>query len=187
MEAELFRARKIESVGVLAGGIAHDFNNLLTGILGNISFAKLLVSGDAKAVARLMEAEKACQRATALTHQLLTFAKGGLPVRQTITLAPLLTESVTFALRGAKVRGTFRIAADLWPVDADTGQMSQVFQNVVLNAVQAMPAGGSLEVRAGNVVLGADASVPLPEGRYTTIAVQDHGCGIPREVLPQIL
>ena len=99
-------------------------------------------------MARLTEAEKACQRATALTQQLLTFAKGGSPVRQTVPLAPLLTESITFALRGTRVRGTFRIADDLWPVDADTGQMSQVFQNVALNAVQAMPEGGTVEVWA---------------------------------------
>jgi PAS domain S-box-containing protein len=186
MEEELLRARKIESVGVLAGGIAHDFNNLLTGILGNISLAKLLVSGDAKAVTRLTEAEKACQRATALTQQLLTFAKGGAPVLQTVSLTQLLTESVTFALRGTRVCGNLRVADDLWPVDADTGQMSQVFQNVVLNAVQAMPEGGTVEVRADNVVLGADSSLPLPEGRYIKIVMQDHGCGIPRDVLPKI-
>jgi two-component system cell cycle sensor histidine kinase/response regulator CckA len=185
-EAELLRAQKLESIGVLAGGIAHDFNNLLTGILGNISLAKLLVSTDAKVVARLTEAEKACQRATALTQQLLTFAKGGAPVRQTVSLAPLLTDSITFALRGSNVRADFRIAADLWPVDADSGQMSQVLHNVVLNAAQAMPGGGTVEVRADNVVLGAGASLSLPEGRYIKIAVQDHGCGMPRDVLPKI-
>jgi PAS domain S-box-containing protein len=185
-EAELLRARKLESLGVLAGGIAHDFNNLLTGILGNISLAKLLVGADAKVVARLTEAEKACRRATALTQQLLTFAKGGAPVRQTVSLAHLLTESITFALRGSNVRADFRIAEDLWPVDADSGQMSQVLHNVVLNAVQAMPRGGTIEVRADNVILGAGASLPLPQGHYITIAVQDHGCGIPTDVLPKI-
>jgi two-component system, cell cycle sensor histidine kinase and response regulator CckA len=137
-------------------------------------------------VARLTEAEKACQRATALTQQLLTFAKGGAPVRQTVSLAPLLTESITFALRGANVRGDFRIAADLWPVDADTGQMGQVLHNVVLNAVQAMPGGGTVEVRADNVIHAAGASLPLPEGRYLKVAVQDHGCGMPTDVLPKI-
>jgi signal transduction histidine kinase len=199
MEEELLRARKMESVGVLAGGIAHDFNNLLTGILGNISLVKLLVSADAKAVARLTEAEKACQRATALTQQLLTFAKGGAPVRQTVSLAHLITESVTFALRGTRLRGDFCIAADLWPVDADAGQISQVLHNVALNAVQAMPEGGTVEVRADNVVLGADspfgatasaqggsAALPLPQGRYVKLAVQDHGYGIPSDMLPKI-
>ncbi len=108
-------------------------------------------------------------------------------MRQTVALAPLLTESITFALRGTRIRGSFRLADALWPVDADTGQMSQVFQNVALNAVQAMPAGGSVEVQADNVVLGAGgASLPLPKGRYISIIVQDHGCGIPREVLPKI-
>jgi signal transduction histidine kinase/ActR/RegA family two-component response regulator len=185
-EAELLRVRKLESVGVLAGGIAHDFNNLLTGILGNISLAKLLVGTEAKVVARLAEAEKACQRAAALTQQLLTFAKGGAPTRQTISLAHLLTESITFALRGSSVRGDFRIADDLWPVDADIGQMSQVLHNVVLNAVQALPESGTIVVRADNVVLAAGAALPLPQGRYIKMAVQDHGCGIPTDVLPKI-
>jgi PAS domain S-box-containing protein len=186
IEEELLRAGKIESIGVLAGGIAHDFNNLLTGILGNISLIKLWAGADAKVVARLTEAEKACQRATALTQQLLTFAKGGAPVRQTVALASLLTESITFALRGTRVRGDFRIAHDLWPVDADTGQMDQVLHNVVLNAVQAMPGGGTVAVQADNAILGADSPLPLPEGRYIKIAVQDHGCGIASDVLPKI-
>jgi PAS domain S-box-containing protein len=186
MEEELLRARKIESVGVLAGGIAHDFNNLLTGIMGNISLAKLLAESHSKIVARLTEAEKACERATALTHQLLTFAKGGAPVRQTVSLAELLHESVGFALHGAKVRGDLHLAEDLWPVDVDAGQINQVLHNVVLNAVQAMPAGGRLTVRAENVMLGVDDALPLPEGRYIKIAVQDHGCGIPKDLLANI-
>jgi len=129
MEAELFRARKIESVGVLAGGIAHDFNNLLTGILGNISLAKRLAGEQQTIVRRLAEAEKACERATALTYQLLTFAKGGAPLRETVSLRELLVESVGFALHGANVRAEFHMATDLWPVDIDAGQISQVLHN----------------------------------------------------------
>jgi signal transduction histidine kinase len=186
MEDELLKARKIESVGVLAAGIAHDFNNLLTGILGYVSLAQMVATTDAQVMAYLSAAEQACQRATALTQQLLTFAKGGAPVRHTGSIVELLKESVSFVLRGANVRCDLQIAADLWPVDVDPGQMNQVIDNVVLNAVQAMPGGGTVQVWADNVVLAADVPFPLPEGRYVKITVQDYGCGIPKEVLSNI-
>ena len=186
MEDELLKARKIKSVGVLAAGIAHDFNNLLTGILGYVSLAKVVAQTDAKVVAYLTAAEQACQRATALTQQLLTFAKGGAPVRHTVSLVELLKECVGFVLRGANVRGDIQIAADLWPVDVDAGQINQVIHNVVLNAMQAMPGGGTVQVRAENVALAAGVPFPLPEGRYVKITVQDPGCGIPKEVLSNI-
>src|SRR5215510_100115 len=186
MEDELLKARKIKSVGVLAAGIAHDFNNFLTGILGNISLAKLLIKTDTTVMGYLTEAEKACQRATTLTHQLLTFAKGGAPVRHTVSIVELLQESVGFVLHGANIRGDLQIAEDLWPVDVDAGQINQVINNVVLNAVQAMPDGGAIQVQANNVVLGTDATIALPEGRYAKITVQDYGCGIPSEVRSNI-
>ena len=186
MEDELLKARKIKSVGVLAAGIAHDFNNLLTGILGYVSLAKVVAQTDAKVVAYLTAAEQACQRATALTQQLLTFAKGGAPVRHTVSLVELLKACVGFVLRGANVRGDIQIAADLWPVDVDAGQINQVIHNVVLNAMQAMPGGGTVQVRAENVALAAGVPFPLPEGQYVKITVQDPGCGIPKEVLANI-
>ena len=186
MEDELLKARKIKSVGVLAAGIAHDFNNLLTGILGYVSLAKVVAQTDAKVVAYLTAAEQACQRATALTQQLLTFAKGGAPVRHTVSLVELLKACVDFVLRGANVRGDIQIAADLWPVDVDAGQINQVIHNVVLNAMQAMPGGGTVQVRAENVALAAGVPFPLPEGQYVKITVQDPGCGIPKEVLANI-
>jgi len=186
MEEELLKARKIKSVGVLAAGIAHDFNNLLTGILGYVSLAKMVAQTDAKVAAYLSEAEQACQRATALTQQLLTFAKGGAPVRHTISLVELLQECIGFVLRGANVRRDLQTAADLWPVDVDAGQINQVIHNVVLNAMQAMPGGGTVQVRAENVVLAAGVPFPLPEGQYVKITVQDSGCGIPKEVLANI-
>ena len=186
MEDELLKARKIKSVGVLAAGIAHDFNNLLTGILGYVSLAKVVAQTDAKVVAYLTAAEQACQRATALTQQLLTFAKGGAPVRHTVSLVELLRECVGFVLRGANVRGDIQTAADLWPVDVDAGQINQVIHNIVLNAMQAMPGGGTVQVRAENVVLAAGVPFPLPEGRYVKITVQDSGRGIPKEVLSNI-
>jgi signal transduction histidine kinase len=186
MEEELLKARKIESVGVLAAGIAHDFNNLLTGILGYVSLAKVVARPNANVIAYLTEAEQACQRATALTQQLLTFAKGGAPVRHTVSMVELLKESVGFALRGANVRSDLQIAANLWPVDVDAGQINQVIHNIVLNAVQAMPGGGTIQVWADNVVLEAGVPFPLPEGRHVKITVQDYGCGIPKEVLSNI-
>ncbi len=186
MEDELLKARKIKSVGVLAAGIAHDFNNLLTGILGYVSLAKVVAQTDAKVVAYLTAAEQACQRATALTQQLLTFAKGGAPVRHTVSLVELLKECVDFVLRGANVRGDIQIAADLWAVNVDAGQINQVIHNVVLNAMQAMPGGGTVQMRAENVILAAGVPFPLPEGRYVKITVQDSGCGIPTEVLANI-
>jgi PAS domain S-box-containing protein len=186
MEEALLRARKIESVGVLAGGIAHDFNNMLTALMGNISLAKMFVDPDDKVFARLMEAEKACDRAATLAHQLLTFSKGGSPVRHTVSIAELLTESTDFALRGSNVHCDLAIPADLCPVDVDAGQIHQVLHNVVLNAAQAMPDGGSVQVRAANILVRLGAALPLKEGRYITMSVQDHGCGIPDDVLPNI-
>lgn len=186
LEDALFRARKIESVGVLAGGIAHDFNNLLTGIMGNISLAKLFGEADARVVQRLTEAEHACQRATALTHQLLTFSRGGAPVRHAVSIRELLHESVGFALRGANVRGDVVLPDEIWPADIDAGQISQVIHNIVLNAVQAMPEGGSVQVRAENIALTTTSALPLQAGRYIKITVRDHGEGIPADVLPTI-
>jgi PAS domain S-box-containing protein len=191
LEEEVLRARKIESVGILAGGIAHDLNNLLTGILGNISLAMTwLTSSDRmsqdKIVERLAEAEMACQRATVLTQQLLTFAKGGAPVRQTVAIADLLHEVTAFTLRGANVRADFAIAKDLWPVDADAGQMYQVVHNVVLNAVQSMPDGGVIQVQADNLnTPPTDLMLPLQQIPYVKIAIRDHGCGIEPGVLAE--
>jgi PAS domain S-box-containing protein len=186
LENEVLRAQKVESVGVLAGGLAHDFNNLLTGIMGNISLARRFAVQQNRVVERLTEAENACQRATALTHQLLTFAKGGIPIRETVSMADLLTESATFAVRGSKVRVDFTIADDLWPGNIDSGQISQVIHNVVLNAVQAMPAGGYIQIAAENSMVCAGEVPTLPEGRYVKLGIHDNGSGIPAEVLPNI-
>lgn len=186
LESELLRAQKVESVGVLAGGIAHDFNNLLTGIMGNLSLAKRFAASQDRVVVRLTEAENACQRATALTYQLLTFAKGGVPIRETVSIAELLTESATFAVRGSKVRVDVTIAEDIWPGNVDGGQVSQVIHNVVLNAVQAMPEGGHIQVAAENCVVHGGEVPTLRGGNYVKITVHDDGDGIPAEVLPNI-
>ncbi|RMG50641.1 MAG: hybrid sensor histidine kinase/response regulator, partial [Acidobacteria bacterium] len=186
MEAELLKAQKLESLGLLAGGIAHDFNNFLMAILGNISLARLEADSPENLSERLMAAERACLRAKDLTQQLLTFSKGGTPIRKLTSIAELIKESAEFVLRGSNVRCQFSIADDLWPVEIDIGQMSQVIQNLIINADQASPNGGTITIRAQNVTLDEGDVPPLKAGRYVKIAIEDHGIGIPREHLSKI-
>ena len=186
LDDELARAGKLESIGVLAGGIAHDFNNLLTGILANLSLAKLSVPPSEKLHRRLMEAEKASLRARELTQQLLTFAKGGAPIRKLTTLGGLLKEAAGFTLVGTNVRAEFDIPDDLWPAEVDAGQISQVIQNLVLNAQQAMPQGGTVRVRAEGMLVSLDSGLPLAEGRYLRLSIGDQGAGIPEEHLAKV-
>jgi PAS domain S-box-containing protein len=186
MEVEIMKAQKLESLGVLAGGIAHDFNNLLTGIMGNISLAKLYVKPEEKAYARLGEAEKACDLTKDLTRQLLTFAKGGAPVKKVESMSRIIMDSAGFVLRGSNVRCAFSLPDDLWDVEVDGGQMSQVINNLIINADQAMPDGGKIDIHAENITLGHDGNLQLPEGRYVHISIRDQGIGIPVEILPNI-
>ena len=186
METEILKNQKLETVGIFAGGIAHDFNNILTGILGSISLAKIYVKQEDKVIEKLNEAEKASIRAKGLTEQLLTFSRGGSPIRKAASIDELLKESVHFGLSGSNVKGEFDIAADLWPADVDEGQLNQVINNLVINAVQAMPTGGTLWITAGNIHVTMDSHVPLPKGRYVKITVKDDGIGIPRENLSKI-
>jgi signal transduction histidine kinase/CheY-like chemotaxis protein len=186
MEKEMQKMEKLESLGVLAGGIAHDFNNILTAILGNVSLAKIPARSDEKIIKRLTDAEKACERAKDLTQQLLTFAKGGAPIKKTADIAELIRDTAGFALRGSNVRSEISIANDLWAVDVDEGQISQVIHNLVINADQAMPQGGILKLRAKNVRLDSQKAIPLPEGNYIAIAIIDQGVGIPKEYVAKI-
>jgi len=186
LEAEIQKIETLESVGILAGGIAHDFNNILAAILGNISLAKMLLPPGAKAYIKLEEAEKASYRARELTAQLLTFSMGGTPVRKTASISILLRESAGFALRGSNVTIDFSIAEDLSQVDVDQGQIGQVISNLVINADQAMPEGGTIELSAENVIVEADQRLTLPNGRYVRISLRDEGTGIPEEHLPRI-
>jgi len=180
------RAEKLESLGVLAGGIAHDFNNLLTAILGNISLAAVMLPANHPATQRLQDAETAATRASSLTHQLLTFARGGAPVRKAAHLADVIRDTVTFTLTGSAVRHHFDLAHPLWPVFIDEGQISQVISNLVLNAVQAMPQGGTVTVRAENVTLTSGSHLALPPGAYVRFAISDTGMGIAPEHLARI-
>ncbi|NPV06791.1 MAG: PAS domain S-box protein [Anaerolineae bacterium] len=185
LERELQRASKLEAIGLLAGGIAHDFNNLLTAIGGNLALAGMSLEADEEAKESLAEAEKATYRARDLTQQLLTFAKGGAPIKETASLVELLRESTGFALRGSPVRCHFDIPEDLWPVEIDRGQISQVVNNLVINAVEAMPGGGFIKVSAENVHLDGE-DLPLAPGDYVKVVVQDHGVGIAPDRLDQV-
>jgi PAS domain S-box-containing protein len=186
MEQELVKAQKLESLGVLAGGIAHDFNNLLTAILGNISLAQLDTGPDHPAYAELGRADRAALRAQELTQQLLTFSRGGAPVKKTASIADLVRETAEFALRGGRVRCDFDLPEGLRLTDIDTGQMSQVIHNLIINADHAMPDGGTLFVRGENVDLPAPGEPPAPDGKYVKISIRDTGMGIPAEHLPRI-
>jgi PAS domain S-box-containing protein len=178
LEEELIRAQKLESMGLLAGGIAHDFNNILTVMLGNVSMAKTQVAAEDDIFKMLSEAEMASMRAQALTQQLLTFAKGGAPVKETTSIKDLLKESSSFALHGSKSACEFTIAEDLWPIDMDVGQMSQVINNIIINSNQAMPQGGTIQVAAKNLIREDTRGLPVKSGRYIKISITDQGVGI---------
>lgn len=186
MQEELLRAQKLESLGVLAGGIAHDFNNILTGILGNLSISRLQVDPGHPVAGRLEQCEKASLQAAELARQLLTFSRGGEPVKKLFSLLPLLHDAATFTLTGSSVRSVTEIAADLWPIEADEGQISQVLNNLLLNAVQAMPSGGVVCIRGENEHLCEENRHLLPAGAYVRIQVEDHGCGISPENLAKV-
>ena len=190
LEEERQRVDKLESIGVLAGGIAHDFNNILTSILGNISLAGMEAAPGSDLSESLEQAEKASLRAKELTVQLLTFAKGGAPVMKLASLTELLKEATGFALTGSRVKCRFNIPAGLWHAEIDTGQVSQIIQNLVINARQAMPSGGTIELLAENITLNETQSLgrglPVMSGDYIRVAVTDHGTGIPEEHLEKI-
>ncbi len=186
LEQELVRATRLESVGVLAGGIAHDFNNILTAVMGNLALAQLDIPAENPALTSLRSAEKAALRARDLTQQLLTFAKGGDPVRAAIQLDTVVREMAGFALHGSSIKAHYDLAPDLWAADADKGQIGRVVQNLVINAVQAMPKGGSLRIMARNDPQAHLDQPGLAAGNYIQIAISDSGVGIDPENLSRI-
>lgn len=186
MDAEMLKATKLESIGVLAGGIAHDFNNLLTAIIGNLSLAIKSVDPREKQYKKLSEIEKASLQARNLTQQLLTFAKGGLPIVNVVPIGNLLRDTAIFTLRGSNIQCEFHLPDDLWLVEIDEGQMNQVISNLVINAKQAMPTGGKIEISAENIDVDPSGTPPLAAGRYVKISIKDYGSGIPKEYLQKI-
>lgn len=188
IEEELIKTQKLESIGTLAGGIAHDFNNILTGILSNISLAKEVYAkpGD-KIFEILTEAENASVRAKNLTGQLLIFSKGGSPVKKVASVAELIEDTVKFVLAGSKVKYQLFLSSRLWPVEIDVDQISQVIENLVINALQAMPEGGNVYINGENAfVSGRGFDTTILQGRYVKITVRDEGIGIPEKYLPKI-
>ena len=185
-ESTLANLQKLQSLGTLAGGIAHDFNNILTGIMGNLSLLQSEVKSGREALEMIKEAQEACGTAKNLSHQLLTFAKGGSPIITAQDLRPLLKQATSFALRGSNVRCVFDFGEGPLAVKVDKEQVSQVIQNLVINATQAMPEGGDITIKSHIVILGEKEIPPLAAGRYVRVTVSDQGEGIAAAHLPKI-
>ncbi len=185
-EEERQKIQKLESLGILAGGIAHDFNNLLTSIMGNLSMAEIFAKSGDDVFEILKGAKKASKQAKKLTHQLLTFSKGGEPIKKLTPISELLINTTSFALSGTKAKCAFSLPDDLWWVEIDEGQIDQVINNLIINADQAMPEGGVVEVGAENVIVNKQDNLPLEDGKYIKISITDQGIGVPEEYLQKI-
>jgi PAS domain S-box-containing protein len=185
MEEELQKAQKLESLGLLAGGIAHDFNNLIGGIFGYIEMANE-ESKDSGVTSYLLKALNTIDRARALTQQLLTFAKGGAPIQEIGHLFPFVKETVNFALSGSNVSCNFDVPKDLWACNFDKNQIGQVIDNIIINAQQAMPDGGTIALTVRNITLAKKDHPLLAKGNYVMISVKDSGVGISKELISRI-
>src|SRR5512133_323123 len=184
-EDALHNAQKLESLGILAGGIAHDFNNLLGGIYGCIDLAAETAK-DRDTLLYLKKAHTSIDRARSLTHQLLTFAKGGTPVKAPGNMITVVQETITFALSGSNVSATFQFPEFVSICEFDKNQISQVLDNVVINAIQAMPDGGKIDVSVENMFFDIQWHGSLPAGNYVRVSIRDYGVGISKENLPRI-
>ncbi len=188
-ETERRKAETLEQLGLLAGGIAHDFNNLLTAIIGNISLASVLLPPNDEMAERLDDAKNASLRARDLAQQLLTFARGGTPIKKTASIGKLIQDTVSFSLRGSHNRSEFEFGVDLSSAEIDAGQISQVIANLVVNADQAMPNGGTLHVSCENFSYSATTTPAVPDlaaGDYVRIRIRDEGVGIPAKYMKRI-
>ena len=189
LESERQKTTRIESIGVLAGGIAHDFNNILTAVIGNISLARMDVESDNKkeALISIDMVEKASMKAKGLTQQLLTFSKGGSPIRKVMSLSKIVKDSVDFIMSGSNIKSNFSISSDLWNANIDEGQIGQVMYNLIINAQQAMPKGGEIQIVAENVTIDVRSKrlsssflhcANFNDDNYVRISVTDQGEGI---------
>ncbi len=184
-EEELLKARKLESIAALSGGIAHDYNNLLTSIMGNISLAQTYLEHDDKIYGLLSEAQHASILAKDLTRKLITFSKGGAPIKKTIDISPLVKRATEFSLSGSNIKCGFYIPDELWHVEIDETQIGQAIYNLVMNAREAMSDGGTIRVAAGNVNI-IDGAPTRKVGRYVKISFKDEGIGIPKKNMKKI-
>ena len=187
LDFEREKASRLESIGLLAGGIAHDFNNILTTALGNLSLAKMMSGKNPEQVNEIInEAETSLLRSKGLTRQLLTFAKGGAPIKKAFCVKNVLENTVMFALRGTKIKAVLDFPDEACVVDADEGQFDQMIGNIVINAVQAMPQGGKIKVSVGSVDINKDKIYALIPGRYVSIRISDSGTGIHPEHIEKV-
>ena len=186
IEKELFKMDKLKSIGTLAGGIAHDFNNILTGIYGYVSLALIKLDENHPSYHFLTQTEKSLERATKLTKQLLTFSKGGTPIKENVNLSKIIEETVIFDLSGSNVKPVFNFAENLMKANVDKSQMEQVFSNLAINARQASPNGGHLYISITNSSIKNGEVLDLEPGKYLKITVQDEGTGIPKKYIDKI-
>jgi PAS domain S-box-containing protein len=185
-EEERLKGHMLESIGLLAGGIAHDFNNLLNVIVGNIGVSKMSVQPGDNAYSRLDDAENVCGIASELSRSLITFATGGDPLKKIVPLSELLVNTISTLLKDSTIKAEFSFPDDLYRVAIDEGQMKQVIHNLVINAKEAMPNGGTLMIRGENLRISAHDTYPMREGDYLKISIRDTGAGIPAENLAKI-
>ncbi len=185
LEKEILKLQRLNSLSILAGGIAHDFNNFLTAIIGNISLA-MMMEQNSQILDILKEAEKSSMMAKELTQQLLTYSRSSSPKKECLSVKTFLEESTGFALMGSNVRCQYNIAEDIRNIEADSGQINQVINAVIINSRQAMPSGGIVKVNAQNVFVDNHHLIPLKTGDYVKITIEDNGIGIPEEYLPRI-
>lgn len=179
MEEEILKMNKLESIGILAGGIAHDFNNLLAVILLNLGFARMQCGLDEKVAALLGNAEEATNRAKEITQRFITFSRGGRPIKKRTAAADLIRKAANIALRDSSIRCLFQVEDPLPLVDIDKDQIGQAIHNIVLNAREAMRLGGTIRISAVPVSLDECSNLPLPQGTYVRISIEDEGPGIP--------
>lgn len=186
MEEEVRKSQHLESLGILAGGIAHDFNNLLAGIFGYMDVALETIRDQARTRDYLQKAMGVLQRAKDLTHQLLTFSKGETPERRLISMTELIKDASAFAMAGSNVKLTLSLSDDLSSCELDAGQISEMINNILINAQQAMPSGGSISLVAENVSIEGQHNLPIKTGCYVLVAIRDTGTGIPADCLGRI-
>jgi signal transduction histidine kinase/ActR/RegA family two-component response regulator len=185
-ETELIKTINLESIGTLAGGIAHDFNNLLMAVTGYISLAKTRLHPEDKAYALLSEAERISFLGKDLTQQLITFSKDGEPVKKVISFHKLIKETAETALSGSNIKCKYTLPENLYQVEGNDAQIRQVISNIIVNAKEAMPRGGTITVRAANIFVKPVDKIPLPEGDFIKISIEDKGIGISEENLFRI-